>query len=821
MFVWLVLFITILLILTMILSLKRMKSTNSSLLSLFSSSKDPQQSADQKFADNIPDFDVSKILSDGDISNSLENSLNKLGKCPEDNKPPCKKGYHEDKNNSGQSCCYYHGEELDKVEELMKAAGTMAAISAVGAIGDKAVIATFKTIKNSPKIVSSLSTIVANPLKAKLYAKKGIKIIGGKVKIIKNAPRTTWIMTKSLGNKLVTKIAGKSAAKGGAAAGKVAAKGAIGTAAKLSASASKLATGVGAFLFVLDMANLVLDLYDPYNLSSFMNNDQIAEMKKNHQKAFDNAYKNEGAEDLLPMIIGPLSDKNAEEIEVIMDKYLEEAILFFIARITNIIKTKYSNLSEDQQRKLIFDQLIRIREGNLTEDEEISLYNKASSLACSGYGGKMIGENNLFNCTWKDRTSCSKNYDWNKNKKLLKKKEPEGYDYNYWTGSKCVSDPTRAFTKNICEQLKYNWDEKNNMCNPTRDQCRKYGFGVDRILDPKNGQGIYTCKESAAQKISGSVVGDTLTAAASFLSPENLAGYGFTPSTLPCKNGWEDGGAGFSMVCEKKCSSVDKNYEKQGALCKEKCKPGYSNKGQLTECYAECPTGWKGGETFAHCQHQCPSGTDEHDGLCYKNPDPSKYKYSSPGIYGGKCKKGERWDGTGCWVDAHSFGRGTGWASSIFTDANKNCEKDHGKGNCEKHGTFYYPKCPYLAKKKGYTGKYVEDGCCICGRRPQVYYPGIKSVIGKLPKEGKCPKGFTNIGIGGCQKPKYTRGTKTFLQHNYDKMKDFNRWLKTKPNTSTWKLKNVNKDKGGQKHNDKIVDAYVLALYNGTWTPKT
>jgi hypothetical protein len=63
----------------------------------------------------------------------------------------------------------------------------------------------------------------------------------------------------------------------------------------------------------------------------------------------------------------------------------------------------------------------------------------------------------------------------------------------------------------------------------------------------------------------------------------------------------------------------------------------------------------------------------------------------------------------------------------------KRCEEDNGKGNCEKNGLIYYPKC-----KAGYSA----FGCCIC--RPAVpdcvafgYNKGIdlscakKIVIGK------------------------------------------------------------------------------------------
>lgn len=72
------------------------------------------------------------------------------------------------------------------------------------------------------------------------------------------------------------------------------------------------------------------------------------------------------------------------------------------------------------------------------------------------------------------------------------------------------------------------------------------------------------------------------------------------------------------------------------------------------------------------------------------------------------CAPNERDDGTSCWID--TVGRGSGYAWQFGDSLNDDgmisrCEADNGKGNCEKYGLMYYPKC-----KAGYEAV----GCCLC-----------------------------------------------------------------------------------------------------------
>lgn len=218
-------------------------------------------------------------------------------------------------------------------------------------------------------------------------------------------------------------------------------------------------------------------------------------------------------------------------------------------------------------------------------------------------------------------------------------------------------------------------------------------------------------------------------------------------------------------------------------FCYANCPEGMQSDG-ASRCYKPCPSGWPGGETVAHCQHKViystvgadPSqsipnhcGADRlwREGLCYDVP--KGWHVTSPGFIGKICPDGWRDDGTTCWQDMHSYGRGFGYA---LWEKEK-CEAENGA--CEQTDLMWYPVC-----RPGY----VARGCCICERPPRTLSKEVRSQIGSLPdgcpqgriRSGRlcypacpqgferrgdnlefcstiCQAGFTNIGVGGCQKP--------------------------------------------------------------------
>ncbi|KAG5183110.1 hypothetical protein JKP88DRAFT_132092, partial [Tribonema minus] len=90
-------------------------------------------------------------------------------------------------------------------------------------------------------------------------------------------------------------------------------------------------------------------------------------------------------------------------------------------------------------------------------------------------------------------------------------------------------------------------------------------------------------------------------------------------------------------------------------------------------------------------------------------------------LYGKICPAGSNDSGTTCWVsrgvgtipDIDTTGRGAGYAWKFGDKLNENgmtsrCEKDHGKGNCQKCLAMMYPKC---------DAGWSASGCNLCTRK--------------------------------------------------------------------------------------------------------
>ena len=217
---------------------------------------------------------------------------------------------------------------------------------------------------------------------------------------------------------------------------------------------------------------------------------------------------------------------------------------------------------------------------------------------------------------------------------------------------------------------------------------------------------------------------------------------------------------------------------RRGDFCYENCPSDYTTDGTRL-CYKNKPNNWKGTETLTHLQHNtiystvgadgsksipndCING-ENRAGLCYVNPDPSQYEYSSPGIFKGKCPAGyDRWDGTGCWNDADVFSiTAWGYWGETWEDSLRRCRDGEGV-DCEAVGAFAYPKCVDKARSwnRKDAGEFYNTGFGTCQKNVKVHYPGLKSVIGtpldKCPtsdreKVGgfcypKCPDGYERRG---------------------------------------------------------------------------
>ncbi len=272
------------------------------------------------------------------------------------------------------------------------------------------------------------------------------------------------------------------------------------------------------------------------------------------------------------------------------------------------------------------------------------------------------------------------------------------------------------------------------------------------------------------------------------------------------------------------------NEEYVAGLCYKKCLPGWSSDGALL-CYKGCPikgdpgypNGWEGKSTLAFCEKntkystvgttdtiptQCSGTKINSVGLCYDVP--AGWKVTSPGFIGETCDTvwkttgvSYRDDGTGCWLDADSYGTGVGTIPNVSCDSGFSQRGVGGASWCDNGpradfwnletrsanitcpaGKFLSAGLCYTTCKPGYT----QTGA-TCNRLPQVKYRSIRSQVGTLPDKcsnnkelfgrlcypacpsgyerkaenlefcsQKCPSDFKDIGIGGCQKPRDNRG---------------------------------------------------------------
>ncbi len=139
----------------------------------------------------------------------------------------------------------------------------------------------------------------------------------------------------------------------------------------------------------------------------------------------------------------------------------------------------------------------------------------------------------------------------------------------------------------------------------------------------------------------------------------------------------------------------------------------------------------------------CAPGQDRIGLLCYDKcgPNSARFGFDCHSV----CPSGMRDDGLFC--RRTEYGRGAGYPWKFGDALNDNgmrarCEKDHGRGNCEKNGLIFYPKC-----QPGYTA----FGCCICrpaqpdcaalGLNPGIDLSCAKKVQIGNPQLGVCGSG--------------------------------------------------------------------------------
>lgn len=176
---------------------------------------------------------------------------------------------------------------------------------------------------------------------------------------------------------------------------------------------------------------------------------------------------------------------------------------------------------------------------------------------------------------------------------------------------------------------------------------------------------------------------------------------------------------------------------------------------------------WKAsyGRGVGTVPQRCAAGQERIGLLCYDQCAPGTKRFGFD--CHSTCPQGMRDDGLFC--RAAEYGRGVGYAWQIGDNANvaidawwagmtARCEKDHGKGNCERGAGIVYPKCaPGFTAFGANICRPVAPDCRALGLNPGVDLSCAKKVVVGEPVIGICAAGQQSQGglcYGTC-KPGY------------------------------------------------------------------
>jgi hypothetical protein len=160
----------------------------------------------------------------------------------------------------------------------------------------------------------------------------------------------------------------------------------------------------------------------------------------------------------------------------------------------------------------------------------------------------------------------------------------------------------------------------------------------------------------------------------------------FTPESLKCPPNTQQGG----LFCYEKCNT-NETWDNLGT------------------CYRKKPTVG----VVDTLPYDCMDGLEKHLSLCYRNPDKSRYEFQSAGLYKLKCKPGYYWNGTSCWRDPKMttmphFTWQWGDPAFDYTPAKRRCNAANPQG-CQKWGCcIWRGKCKPGERDDG-TSCWVDD----------------------------------------------------------------------------------------------------------------
>jgi hypothetical protein len=332
---------------------------------------------------------------------------------------------------------------------------------------------------------------------------------------------------------------------------------------------------------------------------------------------------------------------------------------------------------------------------------------------CIINNGKIILRKGVNECSYKDKETCEKSYNWPMKQDIKEEVSQDKYaEYrsNILNGICVLSNPT---LRTICDHNKLIYTTEDGLCRVTKEYCLMKGADWDE----KNKD----CHISQGQDIAELIFGTTIVRGLIQI---------FDPKQYePCKADEKDDG----YFCRKiACNEGDEQWKNAG-ICYPVCKPGYE---PLVANFCEpkthgvpaatvrdsCPAD-SYGTTAGMCRNKCPGDTTDVGGVCW-------YGCGGDIDAGALCRKrcadGYRDVAGVCWKDCPGG----------YTDDGAFCRRDahiYGKGCC------CVEACAY--------GKCSNNGCCSGSGKCPADYSEDPCTCRKdahiIPKESYTPETYT------------------------------------------------------------------------------
>lgn len=563
---------------------------------------------------------------------------------------------------------------------------------------------------------------------------------------------------------------------------------------KVATSAAVAAvTGPAALaVFGLEMAFMALtiglDIGDAGGYGRMTTNNMFIDAKKDNDKEFYDAFKDQGLSDTqIPIIKGPwfienMHKKSPEETKKILS---DGMIKLFKQKSPLVTPLADAILAKINEGKLAMQDLDDAEMERFLAPDKITgktLFSQKDldkcleeimKMDCYAKNGKIVKRNEIDYCSYVDKASCESSYSWpliqEDTDKIPKDSYAEFRTYPV-LGSICVlASPVIRIS---CDEIELNYDTASGLCKTTEKYCKTKG------ADWKDND----CHISGGQEMLEMILGTTITRGLkqvfdlgqyeTCVDPEYEAPAGLSISMLTfwiryfCyKTECKPGEYLFASSCYPNCiegyhpvggnwcypnthglpiakirSSCPTGYHMSVAgMCMEDCPPGYQMGGGL--CYKSCKSGEaptnedENGkkaevEVGALCREPCPPGHRDIAAVCW--PD---------------CPAGKRDDGTACWVDSHTYLR------------TKTCPP--GYSNIS-NGIYCYKDCPSDYTSFSYTCT-KADGGTISKPKANMWYGDCPAGTRTEPvscmrdahdyeKPKTCPAGYTMRAGTTCTK---------------------------------------------------------------------